>query len=452
MKLPHDEIAEKSLLATCAAPGNEFLAFEVLTTLKEEDFIGPANKALFTCLLGLAEGRHEINAITIRDSMERDGTLASVGGYTGILTILGAEEVGRPAVLADIVRRHAQSRRLMAIGHRLEKAAATDPDPLELASKAQDALQKLATGKASTRVKASNIVTRMIAGENFGPADGSVSLCHFGIEDLDNHIEGAAGHVIVLGARPKCGKSALMVQAALNSARKCINSLIISLEMDNDEVESRIASHLSGRDHRDFRRGFYKSEDVRKVSEQEALLDRLQVWVGSSGTPMSVIEAEIRDSVRRDSTRLVCVDYLQLVGCPIGKGETHAQAIGRISQAFKRLAQELRICILLLAQINRDGGKGVEPTKEDLKGSGDIEQDANAIVMLWKNNKDERLLKIEANRSGLEGFRQTVDFDGATSTFKQGQRLVQGASIPKLTKAEALLKKPLDDDWNQPNF
>lgn len=441
MIVPQDHDAERSFLVTLCAPGAEEDAFLYLPLVDESDFLDPAHQALYRALSRLVESRSEINAITLKNTMEASGDLQRVGDFTGLLNILGAMEVGRPQFLAEIIKKKAWARRLMNIGHALEKEAAKTDNPMDLASRVQDSLQKLASGSKTHRRKATGIIDRMVAGEIFGPQDGGTSLIHFGVTDLDTHIEGAAGHIVVLGARPKCGKSALLVQAACESAAKGIKTLIISLEMDEDEVESRIASHIVKRDHLDFRRGFYKADDLHAVSKEEKLLDHIQTWVSSSGTPMSTIEAEIRDSVRRDGTKLVCVDYLQLVACPVGKGETMAQALGKVSQGFKRLAQELRICILLLAQINRDGGKGVEPTKEDLKGSGDIEQDANAIVMLWKNTKDERLLKIEANRSGPDGYRQTTEFDGSTSTFRQGQRLLKHTSVPQLGKAEAILQK-----------
>jgi replicative DNA helicase len=440
MKLPHDEIAERSYLATLSAPGNEDEAFLSLSLTTPQDFLVPGHKAWHRALGKLVESRSEINVITIWNAMDGDTERPSRFAFDNWVM---AEEVGRPSVLADIIKRHALSRKLMAIGHHLEKEASSTTDPVGLGGRVQDAIRALETGSQNTRIRLGDVVNRVALKEALGPGDSGKGILHWSIPDWDMAIEGAPGHVVVLAARPKCGKSAMLVQVSVQAAKHEIPTLIVSLEMDGDEVSSRIASHLTGRDHLDYRRGSYGDNDVEILAQNQPLLDRLQTWVGSSGTPMSRLEAEIRDCVRRDGVRLVCVDYLQLVAANPGKGETLAAAIGRVSQGFKRLAQELRICILLLSQVNREGGKSAEPGIEDLKGSGDIEQDANAIVMLWRNNKEELQGKIAANRSGPAGYKQALDFDGATSTFKSGGRIVDGATVPTLgqTKAQALLEK-----------
>lgn len=440
LQVPHDEFAERSYLATLSAPGMEDDAYLMLPMIAESDLLVPGHQAWYKALCNLSESRSEINCITIWNAMEGDKRKPDRFTFDSWLM---ADEVGRPQVLADIIKRHARSRKLMSIGHHLEKEAGTTLDPVMLASRVQDALGKIGANDGNTTEGAGSILDRLAAGEALGPADGGSSLFQCGIEDLDNHIEGAPGHIVVIGARPKCGKSALLTQGVLKCAKQYINTMIVSLEMDQDEVFARLASHITGRDHLDYRRGRYNGDDIQKISDNKSVLDRVQTWVGTSGMPYQRIEAEIRSCVRLHGVRVVFVDYLQLVAFPIGKGETLAQAIGKVSQSFKRLAQELRICVVLLSQINREGGKGSEPSVEDLKGSGDIEQDANAIIMLWRNNKDELHVKIAANRSGPAGYRQTVEFDGATSTFRQGSRLVEGASVPQLgpSKAQALLQK-----------
>lgn len=118
-RLPEDIDAERSLLATCCAPGAETLAVAVAAVLEDEDFVHPAHRALFAALRGLLDQQLEVNALTLKDALDEDGTLAKVGGFGGLTELLGAPEVGRPQVLADLVKRKSRHRALVRLGAQL---------------------------------------------------------------------------------------------------------------------------------------------------------------------------------------------------------------------------------------------------------------------------------------------------------------------------------------------
>ena len=118
-RLPEDVDAERSLLATCCAPGAEDQAADLSLRLDEEDFVHPAHRAVFKALKALLAQRLEVNALTLKDALDQEGDLGKVGGYAGLVDLLSAEEVGRPQVLADLLKRKSQHRALIRLGARM---------------------------------------------------------------------------------------------------------------------------------------------------------------------------------------------------------------------------------------------------------------------------------------------------------------------------------------------
>ena len=413
LPLPSDIEAERSLLASLAAPGNDNEAYLVLPSVNEADFMVPAHRAMYKALVCLVDTRTEINSITLKHALEGQ---QYAPGYTDMMEILMAEEVGRPHILASILRKHTLNRKIIKIGDHLMKEGFRNLEPHDVAGRATKALQELEHNRRG-RISGSHILERVESGEAFAESGMGGKNIYWGMDFLTDNIESSPGHVVVIGARPKCGKSALAVQVSCASAKRGIKSLFVSLEMDNNEVESRLAANITGVGYDAFRRNTYGDSERQCLLDNAYVLDNIAVWARPSGLPISEIEVEIRDAVRRDAVTLVVVDYFQLIAHPVGKNQTEASALGANINLFKRLAQELKITVLLLVQVNREGGKSEEPSSADLKGSGDLEQSSNAIVLLWKDKHEAFHIKISDNRSGPAGFRQVVDFNGANNTF-----------------------------------
>ena len=127
--LPEDIEAERSLLATCCAAGAETAATEISFTLTEDDFDHPAHRAGFKALKALVEAQLEVNSLTLKDALDQAGDLARVGGFTGLVDLLSAEEVGRPQVLADLLVRKRKLRQLIRLGAQLVRQAAEEEAP-----------------------------------------------------------------------------------------------------------------------------------------------------------------------------------------------------------------------------------------------------------------------------------------------------------------------------------
>lgn len=428
--LPQDFEAERSLLATLCGPGmlnpNEGSAeaHQALGMLNEQVWVAPQHQAIFRALKTLYSQAAEVNLMTLKAQLESVGELGRVNGFTGLVEILAFEEVNRPTQLAEIVTSRWKSRRLMALAQEATRAAYNLEDPAGVAGTLQTQLADLfSDGHFAGVHSAAEILELLAEGRPFRDQTKAEKLAWLGLAEIDDALEASPGHVVIVAARPGVGKSALAVQGACITAGKGGKALIVSLEMDTDEVYSRIAARMSGSSASRYRKGTWTFEDARSLHDQQTILEAMDVWAHPSGVSWNRVEAVIRDSVRTRGTTSVWLDYFTLVRKPDAiRGMNDAAAWGQVSTGIKRLAQELGICIVLLSQLNREGD-GVEPKLSDLRETGQLEQDGNAVLMLWP--KDPRAMespverksiyvKLAKNRSGMAGWKRELVFEGAT--------------------------------------
>jgi len=212
-RLPEDIDAERSFLATCCAPGAEMLAAEVVFTLAEEDFVHPGHRAVFRALRRLLEAQVEVNALTLKDALDQEDNLNRVGGYPGLVELLAGEDVGRPQVLADVIRRKARLRRLVHLGAQLvRQAAGEDEAPEILVDQTAQELFLLAQGDAKARGLLSLSAVADEAMDRLQERlEGRLSPgIRVGFSRFDELTQGfQPGNLIVLAARPGVGKTAL---------------------------------------------------------------------------------------------------------------------------------------------------------------------------------------------------------------------------------------------------
>lgn len=241
-----------------------------------------------------------------------------------------------------------------------------------------------------------------------------------GFPKLDECLGGLeGGDVIVIGARPAVGKSALVTQILMNMGKAGKRVLLYNLEMREAQVYERMVSRLSGIHLSRIRRGksFLGDEKDRFTTANEGL-KKLDVWISSGAKTVS----EIRQECRNMGADCIIIDYLQLV-----RADRHysnrSSEVGDISKSIKALAMELNCPVIVLSQLNRlsEGRETKEPTMSELRESGDIEQDASVIILLWNCSETDRSrkgLKIEKNRQGERGKIQ-LEFVGDSMTFRE---------------------------------
>ena len=314
---------------------------------------------------------------------------------------------------------------------------------------AQHALEIMAGGGDEPTPAGDDILELMDGNQRFTDDQHSSKLGWFGILELDQDVRASSGELVIIAARPGKGKTALLVQTLASTVLdrditdqdtgyieplEGHNCLFVSLELPKKEVHARIASwftlHRSGK----FWAGRYGEEQRRIILEHRTAMNRLFVWAAPSRTPWSRIEAKIRGAVIRKDIRVVAIDYFGLIGRPeIQKGSNPYHQASELSGMIRSLAQQLKVCIILLCQLNREGAEG-EPGMEDLRETGSLEQDAQTILALYtevgtanpswkagvpKPESQKTMLKVLKNRNGRCGVKLELDFHGAINHFSK---------------------------------
>lgn len=256
-----------------------------------------------------------------------------------------------------------------------------------------------------------------------------------GFYKLDDCIVGLeAGDVTVIGARPAVGKSAISVQMIEHI---CISGKKVgyfNLEMTEEQVFQRISSRLSGIGITRMRRAkSFLGDEEKKYNSALDKMSKLNLVVSTGSKTVS----NIRNESRHQQFDVIVIDYLQLINTDRTNANRAAE-VGYISKAIKSLAMELKVPVVVLSQLNRvsERSETKEPTMADLRESGDIEQDASNIILLWKLTEDGKLigLKVDKNRQGgllKEGLSfngDTVSFAERTEEFYQTLKLARQSS------------------------
>lgn len=242
-----------------------------------------------------------------------------------------------------------------------------------------------------------------------------------GLPNLDDMIGGLeGGDIIVIGARPAVGKSALVTQITTNLAEQGKKIGFYNLEMSDKQMYERFVASQSGLGLTRIRRAvkFLGDEEKRFKTANKTLAGLSNIVISTGAKAVS----EIRSESRHMGFDVIVIDYLQLIKSDTFYRGNRVAEVGAISKAIKALAMELNIPIILLSQLNRasEGRETREPSMSDLRESGDIEQDASVIILLWNMSEEDRSkkgCKVEKNRQGETG-KMELRFDGDKMRFK----------------------------------
>jgi replicative DNA helicase len=378
-RLPEDIEAERALLATCCAAGAELAATEIVFALTDEDFVHPAHRAVFKALRALVEAQVEVNSLTLKDALDQAGDLSRVGGFTGLVELLSAEEVGRPQVLADLLVRKRKLRQLIRLGAQLVRQAAEEEAPPDtLVEQAAVDLFRLAQGQQRKGLEHIGDVARdtMEALLDRLEGRGSTGL-KVGFSRLDAITQGfQPGNLIILAARPGIGKTALALNWLLRAAQyHKAHVAFFSLEMSKEEVFARLLSAHSTSNMKAVQAGTFDEEiQARLLRSRDALLE-MPIYINDqAGITVREITAMVDRHLSRSNQKLdmVIVDYLQLMTSPESSRaakQSEAVRIGEISRGFKLLAKDHGMPVVVLSQLNREveHRQGGRPQLSDLR-------------------------------------------------------------------------------------
>ncbi|RMH03445.1 MAG: replicative DNA helicase [Planctomycetota bacterium] len=413
---PYDLEAEMAVLGSVLRDPR--CAGEVLAKVRAEDFYLPRHRALFALFQRL-EGRRagSCDPVTVGHEIDRSGDEELTGGRAYLEELmLSVPSLAYLENHLGIVRDLAVRRSLLEAAEAIQSEAEAGEDDiralLDLAE--QRVLQvgdRLVEGEIqSTRELVKPSLQRILH------ADGSPPGLETGFLDLDEKHGFRPGDFVVLAARPSMGKTAL----ALNLIERIAVErgkpvLLFSLEMPAEQIVLRLLSSLAKVRHHSLQSGRLDQTDEKRLIYAADQLEGAPIFIDDSSQPtMAEMRAKARRLKREHGLELVVVDYLQLLSMP--KADNRQHEISIISRNLKSLARDLKLPVLALAQLNRKAEDRTDhrPMLSDLRESGAIEQDADLVMMLYR----EDYYRKDSERAGLADLIVAKNRNGATGDIE----------------------------------
>jgi replicative DNA helicase len=420
---PHSTVAEQSVIGALLLDAR---AFDRIGMLRDEHFYRDDHRRIFRHIARLAAAGATVDVVTVSESIER----AHESEQTGGLAYLGEIANSTPSAAAiksyaELIVDRWRERQLMAAGDAIA-ALALEPgeakDKVERAQALLSGLEQASPKRYAVTLQAalSRVIDRMQA-----VADGEAPGLPTGLTGLDHKLGGLrAGTVIVIAARPSMGKTALALGIAEHVAAELGPVQVFSMEMPAEDLAVRSLARASSVSVEKLTRGGMEDDDWSYITAGLGSLHSLPVFIDDNpALTLAEIKGRAREMKRKHGLVLLVVDYLQLAE---GHGETRSQQVGEISRGLKGLAKELGIPVIALSQLSRkvDDRPNKRPMLSDLRDSGEIEQDADVVIFIYRDevyNPDSpdagiAELLIRKNRQGAIGDVRTA-FMGERTLF-----------------------------------
>jgi replicative DNA helicase len=390
---PHNIEAEEAVIASLLVDPEAIIKTTIF--LKPEAFYREKNQWLYEACLSLYERNEAINQITVAQELTRQGKLEEVGGVAYLSHLVSVLPTSvHVEYYAQIVHRLAVMRRLIsAAGQIAAIGYEAGPDVDVALDKAEDVLFRLRRGESPRDfVHIRRVLEQYFEDSSFAappPAEGRPSHVLSGFVALDELLGGLQrSDMIVLGARPSLGKSSLALSIARNAAvEQRAQVAIFSLEMAKEQLVQRLLSSEAEVDSKRVRLGRYTAAEEKRIMESAGVLAEAPIYIDDSPA-LKVIE--MRSKARRlhyeRGIDLIIVDYLQLIRGD-GRIESKVQEISEISRSLKALARELNTPVLAVSQLSRAAELRPShiPLLSDLRESGSIEQDADVVLFIHRD-------------------------------------------------------------------
>jgi replicative DNA helicase len=363
---------------------------DIIKRLRPEHFYDDRHRKIYRGITTLFENGGCIDLTTLRDRLKRDGTIDEVGGVDYLIDITNATPsiVNGPHYAEEI---HDCYARRMAI-MRCQKIAGDAYDirePLEgIGRQFQKALLELTDSQQTGDAKSAQQLVPAVLDQLQSRKHGELPGVSTGFFEFDVHTGGLCpGDLIIVAGRPSMGKTAF----ALNMVEYItvflkVPTLVLSLEMSSHQLIERLLSSVSGMDGYHIKRGYLSDFDHDNLKDAGDALQAAPLYIDDQGGLSSIeVIAKAKSAVYKWGTCVLVIDYLQLMR---GEGYNQNNIIADISRSMKALAKELHIPVVLISQLSRgtENREEKRPRMSDLRDSGSIEQDADLICMLYRED------------------------------------------------------------------
>ena len=435
MSTPFSAFAEESVVGALILDNKKALD-AIAGYLVESDFYMDSNRLIFSAISDLSETQTPFDILTVSEKLSEKGNLEAVGGLSALIEIIkktpSSENV---RYYADIVRDKSIRRKLINAGIELSnKTEMGDISTAELIGEFDALIDTVST----LNQDGLNVGLRPLRGylkstiekiETLSESDKSMTGYTTGFADLDTLTSGLqAADLIIVAGRPSMGKTSFSMNVAENFAIKTNKSVaIFSLEMPAESLTTRMISSIGGIEQQKVRTGTLDDGDWANLTVALKTLAATNIHIDdSSALTVNEIAARARKLARESELGLIVIDYLQLITSTNNKANK-VQQITEISRGLKMIAKELNVPVIALSQLNRslESRPNKRPMLSDLRESGAIEQDADLVLFLYRDDyyndespdKGTAELIIAKHRNGSLGTVRLA-FQGKYSRFK----------------------------------
>src|SRR5437868_3024534 len=403
---PHNLEAERSVLGAVLLDDRHLFGLLVEEHLRPEHFYREQHGAVFGAMLELYESDRKIDHLTVAETLRQHGKLEEVGGAQAIDELAGwVPAAGHAREYGRIVRDNSQMRALLTASYEIQASVLSREAPArDLVERAERSMLEVAHDDRQKKIRTiadildeeTDKLHRLSVLKT--PLTGTPS----GFKDIDEKTGGfQPGNLIVIAARPSMGKSALVANIAENAVLQGHAVALFSLEMSESELAQRFVASQARIKGDDLRRGKVPEARWPKILEACQRLSEAPLYVDdSSDTGVLEVRAKARRLHHQveGGLGLIIVDYLQLMRHE-GRVENRVEQVSQVSRGLKSLARELNVPVIAISQLSRaveQRGGDKRPVLSDLRESGAIEQDADLVMFLYR----EEYYQPESERPG----------------------------------------------------
>ncbi len=430
--VPRNVDAERAVLGALLLHGDADTIDQIHGKLRPDDFHLAKHRLIFRSILETYDRTSHADPISVAEDLERKGELSEIGGRDMLLDLAGGV-VSAAAIgyHADLVRQKAVQRILLEACLDTARLVYDNAmDARDLIDEAERRIFEIARLEADGKGESvSSIVMSVLEKiermrHNRGALTG-VATKFYDLDELTSGLQ--AGELIIVAARPSMGKTTLSLNLAERIASQGVGVGFFSLEMHRQQIIQNLLCGRASIDGQALRRGRLTEQQYRRLQDEAAALYEAPLYVDDTpGLTLMSLRAKCRRLAQKHGIKLVIVDYLQLLSAG-GRVESRQQEIATISRGLKSLARELELPVIALAQLNREveSRDNHRPRMSDLRESGSIEQDADVVILLHREeyynpteeNADLAQLIIAKQRNGPTGevtlrfFRDTMRFE-----------------------------------------
>lgn len=423
MKIPpHSVESEQSILGSILLDKHAMIT--VSEIIKPEDFYKEAHKIIYDAMMSLSNKGEPIDLITLTEALKKDDSLDIVGGIsylTSLSTIVPT--TSNVKYYADIVKEKSVFRKLIKASNDILNLGYNNATKIEdILEQAEKKIFDISQEKTSDDFKGINevLMSAYDSLEDLYNNKGGVTGITTGFTDLDKKINGLQRtDLILIAARPAMGKTAFSLNLVQNSALQAgISAAVFSLEMSKDQLVQRMLSAQSTVELKKLKTGNIDENDWPRIIDSMAVLSNAKIFIDDTpGITITEMRSKCRKLKMEKGLDLILIDYLQLMEGD-GRNESRQQEISKISRSLKMLAKELNCPVVALSQLSRapEQRSDHRPMLSDLRESGAIEQDADIVMFLYRDEyynpdsdrKNIGEVVIAKNRHGETGTAELV--------------------------------------------